>query len=110
MFIISNVVNMHISRSQNVERILLEELFPILDIEERTRHWVHLFSLFEPLHMKALNSILSQKQRYWYKVIAMIWPKCDHFSLAVMFSGYELKCDFICLYGRKRRYSLTFYF
>ncbi|XP_044511885.1 sister chromatid cohesion protein PDS5 homolog A isoform X2 [Mangifera indica] len=50
-------------RSQNVERILLEELFPILDIEERTRHWVHLFSLFEPLHMKALNSILSQKQR-----------------------------------------------
>ncbi|KAJ0024548.1 hypothetical protein Pint_08187 [Pistacia integerrima] len=50
-------------RSQNIERVLLEDLFPVLEIEERTRHWVHLFSLFEPLHMKALNSILSQKQR-----------------------------------------------
>ncbi|KAH7567871.1 hypothetical protein JRO89_XS07G0171100 [Xanthoceras sorbifolium] len=50
-------------RSQNIERVLMDDLFPVLEIEERTRHWVHLFSLFTPLHVKALNSILSQKQR-----------------------------------------------
>ncbi|XP_021806603.1 sister chromatid cohesion protein PDS5 homolog A isoform X3 [Prunus avium] len=51
-------------RSQNMELVLAEDLFPaVLSVEERTRHWIHLFSLFTPLHIKALNSILSQKQR-----------------------------------------------
>ncbi|KAK2659490.1 hypothetical protein Ddye_006023 [Dipteronia dyeriana] len=50
-------------RSQSIERVLMDDLFPVLEIEERTRHWVHLFSHFTPLHLKALNSILSQKQR-----------------------------------------------
>ncbi|KAM3683139.1 hypothetical protein ACB098_12G123600 [Castanea mollissima] len=51
-------------RSQNMELVLAEDLFPILlSVAERTRHWIHLFSLFTPLHVKALNSILSQKRR-----------------------------------------------
>ncbi|KAG7980770.1 hypothetical protein I3843_05G200200 [Carya illinoinensis] len=51
-------------RSQNMEIVLAEDLFPApLSIEERTRHWIHLFSIFTPLHIKALNSILSQKRR-----------------------------------------------
>ncbi|KAJ9167086.1 hypothetical protein P3X46_021763 [Hevea brasiliensis] len=51
-------------RSQNMELILAEDLFPIhLSVEDRTRHWIHFFSLFTPLHVKALNSILSQKRR-----------------------------------------------
>ncbi|XP_030933150.1 sister chromatid cohesion protein PDS5 homolog A isoform X6 [Quercus lobata] len=51
-------------RSQNMELVLAEDLFPVLlSVAERTRHWIHLFSLFTPLHVKALNSILSQKRR-----------------------------------------------
>ncbi|XP_050211868.1 sister chromatid cohesion protein PDS5 homolog B [Mercurialis annua] len=51
-------------RSQNLELILAEDLFPAhLSVENRTRHWIHFFSLFTPLHVKALNSILSQKRR-----------------------------------------------
>ncbi|KAF3445662.1 hypothetical protein FNV43_RR10838 [Rhamnella rubrinervis] len=51
-------------RSQNMELVLAEDLFPgLLSVEERTRHWIHLFSLFTPLHVKALNSILLQKRR-----------------------------------------------
>ncbi|EEF48385.1 androgen induced inhibitor of proliferation (as3) / pds5, putative [Ricinus communis] len=51
-------------RSQNMEPILAEDLFPArLSVEDRTRHWIHFFSLFTPLHVKALNSILSQKRR-----------------------------------------------
>ncbi|XP_059435125.1 sister chromatid cohesion protein PDS5 homolog B isoform X2 [Corylus avellana] len=51
-------------RSQNMELVLAEDLFPaLLSVEERTRHWIHLFSLFTPLHVKAFSSILSQKRR-----------------------------------------------
>lgn len=51
-------------RPQSMELVLAKDLFPsLLSVEERTRHWVHLFSLFTPLHLKALNSILSQKRR-----------------------------------------------
>ncbi|XP_022773246.1 sister chromatid cohesion protein PDS5 homolog A-like isoform X6 [Durio zibethinus] len=51
-------------RSQNIELVISEDLFPVLlPVEERTRHWIHLFSLFSPLHLKALGAILSQKQR-----------------------------------------------
>ncbi|KAK8649157.1 hypothetical protein V6N13_129891 [Hibiscus sabdariffa] len=51
-------------RSQNIELVIAEELFPILlPVEERTRHWIHLFSIFSPLHVKALSAILSQKRR-----------------------------------------------
>ncbi|WCJ44636.1 hypothetical protein M5689_025294 [Euphorbia peplus] len=51
-------------RSQNMELILAESLFPVcLSAENRTMHWIHFSSLFTPLHVKALNSILSQKRR-----------------------------------------------
>ncbi|XP_017981381.1 PREDICTED: sister chromatid cohesion protein PDS5 homolog A isoform X2 [Theobroma cacao] len=51
-------------RSQNIELVVAEELFPVLlPVEERARHWIHLFSLFSPLHVKALSAILSQKRR-----------------------------------------------
>ncbi|KAK2999347.1 hypothetical protein RJ639_023355, partial [Escallonia herrerae] len=49
---------------QKLEQVLAEELFPAsLSMEERTRHWMFLFSLFTPAHLKALNTILSQKRR-----------------------------------------------
>lgn len=47
-----------------MELVLAEELFPSsLAIEERTRHWIFLFSLFDSTHLKALNAILSHKRR-----------------------------------------------
>ncbi|KAK9271081.1 hypothetical protein L1049_026670 [Liquidambar formosana] len=52
-------------RPQNMEFVLAEDLFPVpLSVEERTRHWIFMFSLFSSLHVKALNSILSQKRRF----------------------------------------------
>ncbi|KAL6010732.1 hypothetical protein ACLOJK_001173 [Asimina triloba] len=51
-------------RPQNMELVLADDLFPAtLSIEERTKHWISVFSIFTTLHMKALNSILSQKRR-----------------------------------------------
>ncbi|KAK4276740.1 hypothetical protein QN277_014853 [Acacia crassicarpa] len=50
--------------SHNMELVLADDLFPEhLSIEERTNHWIHIFSLFSPLHEKALHTILSQKKR-----------------------------------------------
>ncbi|KAG8378272.1 hypothetical protein BUALT_Bualt08G0120300 [Buddleja alternifolia] len=50
-------------RPQSME-LVLAELFPaFLSIEERTRHWIFMFSLFKPPHLKALKIILSQKRR-----------------------------------------------
>ncbi|KAL9396150.1 hypothetical protein Peur_010403 [Populus x canadensis] len=51
-------------RPQNMELVIAEDLFPVfLPVEERTRHWIQLFSLFTSSHVKALISILSQKGR-----------------------------------------------
>ncbi|XP_052189555.1 sister chromatid cohesion protein PDS5 homolog B isoform X2 [Diospyros lotus] len=51
-------------RPQNMELVLAEELFPVsLSIEEKTRQWILLFSLFNSSHLKVLNIILSQKRR-----------------------------------------------
>lgn len=48
-----------------MEVVLSEDLFPdCLSVMERTKHWVAFFSFFTPHHIKALNSILFQKQRY----------------------------------------------
>ncbi|KAL6515543.1 hypothetical protein OROHE_018577 [Orobanche hederae] len=50
-------------RPQNME-LVLADLFPVsLSIEERLRHWMFIFSHFEPHHLKALKTILSQKRR-----------------------------------------------
>ncbi|KAM7514857.1 hypothetical protein LguiA_004440 [Lonicera macranthoides] len=50
---------------QNVEHVLAEDLFPSsLSIAERTKHWIFLFSLFTPAHMKSLNAILYKKRRF----------------------------------------------
>ncbi|XVE55344.1 hypothetical protein DITRI_Ditri03aG0151400 [Diplodiscus trichospermus] len=52
-------------RSQHMELVIAEDLFPVLlPVEERTKHWIHLFSLFSSLHVKALSAILSQKRRF----------------------------------------------
>ncbi|KAL5704355.1 hypothetical protein ACHQM5_022795 [Ranunculus cassubicifolius] len=51
-------------RPQNMELVLAEDLFPPgLSVEERMSHWVFLFSVFAPAHVKAFDSILSQKWR-----------------------------------------------
>ncbi|KAJ8563635.1 hypothetical protein K7X08_032087 [Anisodus acutangulus] len=51
-------------KPQRMEIVLADSLFPAsLSIEDRTRHWVFMFSLFTPCHLKALNAILSQKLR-----------------------------------------------
>lgn len=46
-----------------MELLLAEDLFPDISLMERTMHWVHMFSLFTSLHVKALDAILSQKWR-----------------------------------------------
>lgn len=58
---------------QNIEHVLEEDLFPIsLSVEERTRHWLFLFSklvsadqngIFSSAHEKALTAVLCQKKR-----------------------------------------------
>ncbi|XP_058724136.1 sister chromatid cohesion protein PDS5 homolog B isoform X3 [Vicia villosa] len=51
-------------RPQSMELVLSDNLFPEhLSVAERTKHWIHIFSLFSPFHEKALNSILIQKRR-----------------------------------------------
>ncbi|XP_023523391.1 sister chromatid cohesion protein PDS5 homolog A-like isoform X2 [Cucurbita pepo subsp. pepo] len=51
-------------RFQCMELVLVEDLFPAhLSLEERTSHWIHMFSLFNIHHEKALRYILLQKQR-----------------------------------------------
>ncbi|KAJ7965575.1 sister chromatid cohesion protein PDS5-like A isoform X1 [Quillaja saponaria] len=51
-------------RAQNLEFVLGDYLFPTdLSVMERTRHWIHLFSLFSPHHKRALDCILTQKRR-----------------------------------------------
>lgn len=40
------------------------DLFPAcLSTEEKTKHWISMFSHFKPPHLKALKIILSQKRR-----------------------------------------------
>lgn len=51
-------------KPQQMEILLTDTLFPAsLSIEDKTWHWVFMFSLFTPCHLKALNAILSQKLR-----------------------------------------------
>ncbi|KFK42149.1 hypothetical protein AALP_AA2G217700 [Arabis alpina] len=51
-------------RSQNMELVLSDDLFPrLLPVEERMRHWVQCFAVMNHSHLKLLNSILSQKRR-----------------------------------------------
>ncbi|PHT78851.1 hypothetical protein T459_16903 [Capsicum annuum] len=51
-------------KPQAIEIVLADTLFPAsLSIEDKTRHWVFMFSLFTPCHLKALSAILSQKLR-----------------------------------------------
>ncbi|KAF3792702.1 Sister chromatid cohesion PDS5-like protein A [Nymphaea thermarum] len=51
-------------KPQNVELVLAENLFPAsLPVAERVRHWISFFSFFSSPHIKALESILSQKWR-----------------------------------------------
>lgn len=55
-------------RPQNMELVLSDNLFPEhLSVVERTKHWIHIFSLFSSLHEKALDTILIQKRRYGYQ-------------------------------------------
>ncbi|KAL6962149.1 hypothetical protein U1Q18_037103 [Sarracenia purpurea var. burkii] len=52
-------------RPQKMELVLAEEMFPAdLSVEDKTRHWILLFSLFSALHLKALKSIFYLKQRF----------------------------------------------
>jgi len=51
-----------------MELVLADNLFPEhLSVAERTKHWIHMFSLFSPHHEMALNTILVQKRRYQYQ-------------------------------------------
>ncbi|KAK7385197.1 hypothetical protein VNO78_30910 [Psophocarpus tetragonolobus] len=52
-------------RFQNLEFVLASDLFPEdLSVEERTNHWIRIFSLFNFPHQKALDTILTQKRRF----------------------------------------------
>ncbi|EYU22961.1 hypothetical protein MIMGU_mgv1a019419mg, partial [Erythranthe guttata] len=50
-------------RPQSLD-LVLADLFPFsLSIEEKISHWIFMFSLFKPPHLKALRTILSIKRR-----------------------------------------------
>ncbi|KAI3984094.1 hypothetical protein MKX01_035221 [Papaver californicum] len=52
-------------RPHIMELVLADDLFPpTLSVEEKMKHWILMFSLFTVAHTKALNTILSQKQRF----------------------------------------------
>ncbi|MCL7026648.1 hypothetical protein MKW94_016571, partial [Papaver nudicaule] len=52
-------------RPHIMELVLADDLFPpTLSVEERTKHWIYMFSLFTVAHTKAINTILSQKWRF----------------------------------------------
>lgn len=51
-------------RSQYMERILSEHLFPdSLSMQKKAAHWITIFSYFTLPHIRALNSIMCQKRR-----------------------------------------------
>eukprot|EP01018_Ginkgo_biloba_P018620 Gb_23673 [translate_table: standard] len=51
-------------RPPGMELVFSEDLFPIqLPVAERTQHWIVMFSVFSPTDIKALERILTQKQR-----------------------------------------------
>ncbi|GLJ40362.1 hypothetical protein SUGI_0830400 [Cryptomeria japonica] len=51
-------------RPAGMELIFAEDLFPVqLPVDERTHHWIAMFSVFCPSDIRALEHILSQKQR-----------------------------------------------
>ncbi|KAH9609835.1 hypothetical protein KSS87_019300 [Heliosperma pusillum] len=52
-------------RPQYLELLLAQDLFPAsLPGQDRMGHWIYLYSLFTPAHVKALNLILCQKKRF----------------------------------------------
>lgn len=54
------------------------DLFPAcLSIEEKTKHWISIFSHFKPPHLRAMKTILSQKRRYLIQSILFF---CLNFS------------------------------
>lgn len=51
-------------RPPGMELVFAEDLFPVqLPVDERTQHWILMFSVFCSTDIKALERILSQKQR-----------------------------------------------
>ncbi|GAA0143288.1 chromatin/chromatin-binding, or -regulatory protein [Lithospermum erythrorhizon] len=51
-------------RPPSMISVLEDDLFPpSLSLEERTKHWIFMSSLFTPSHLKALKLILSHKRR-----------------------------------------------
>jgi hypothetical protein len=57
--------NLHyVCRPQGMEIVFIEELFPSgIPVEEQTKHWILSFSTFDENEKRALQVILSQKQR-----------------------------------------------
>ena len=48
-----------------MEIVFIEELFPSgIPVEEQTKHWILSFSTFDENEKRALQVILSQKQRW----------------------------------------------
>lgn len=79
-------------RFQNMEFVLANDLFPEdLSVEERTNHWMHMFSLFSFPHEKALDTILTQKRRYQYQHAAVNRMKVEYYCLQIVpfFSRFQ---------------------
>lgn len=55
-----------------MEIVFSEDLFlPEIPVEERAKHWVLIFSTFDDNDKKALQAILSQKQR-WAQLLKLL--------------------------------------
>ncbi|XP_073023250.1 sister chromatid cohesion protein PDS5 homolog B isoform X2 [Primulina eburnea] len=70
-------------RPQSLE-LVLADLFPTsLSTEERTKHWILMFSIFNPPHVKALKIILHQKRRLqdWLQDFLDLWSKTEVVAL-----------------------------
>lgn len=102
-------------RPQSLD-LFLADLFPAsLSTEDSTKHWILMFSIFKPPHVKALKIILHQKRRciYWIvffkkKLLLKTFVTCSIKTLLFILLGYKTGCRITWICGVKQRYSILF--
>ncbi|KAL5149747.1 Sister chromatid cohesion protein PDS5 A [Glycine soja] len=96
-------------RFQNMEFVLANDLFPEdLSVEERTNHWMHMFSLFSFPHEKALDTILTQKRRYQYQHAAVNRMKVEFQNEMKSYLAMRKKLKEICPEETQKKIEIMF--
>ncbi|XP_073023251.1 sister chromatid cohesion protein PDS5 homolog B isoform X3 [Primulina eburnea] len=94
-------------RPQSLE-LVLADLFPTsLSTEERTKHWILMFSIFNPPHVKALKIILHQKRRLqdWLQDFLDLWSKTEEEYLREL-GKQNLSSEFFLILSTKASFNI----